>query len=85
MSLLFKSVDQYSSSIYETACGLLRSRTNQAERAYRLTQQNAVLKERCGQLDNQLAQTQGKQGNSTDLTKNCGGVRREVSNYSCLL
>ena len=56
MSLLFKSVGQYSSSIYETARGILRSRTNQAERADLLTQQNAELKERCEQLDSQLVQ-----------------------------
>lgn len=58
MALLFNSVGQYSSSIYETARGLLRSRTNQAQRADYLVQQNAVLKQRCEQLDKQLDQFQ---------------------------
>ena len=43
MALLFNSVSQYSSSIYETARSVLRSRTNQAARADQLTQQNANL------------------------------------------
>ena len=57
MSLLFNSVGQYSTSLYETARGILRSRTKQAERADQLAQQNAVLKERCEQLNNQLEQS----------------------------
>ena len=53
MALLFNSVSQYSSSIYEIARNVLRSRTNQAARSEQLTQQNANLKRHCDQLEHQ--------------------------------
>lgn len=53
MALLFNSVSQYSSSIYETARSVLRSRTKQAARADQLTQQNANLKSHCDQPEHQ--------------------------------
>jgi len=38
MSLLFKSLDQYSSSLYESARMILRSRQNQAAKAEKLAE-----------------------------------------------
>ena len=40
MSLFFKSVGQYRSSLYETARSLLRSRNNQAKRAQEQAEQS---------------------------------------------
>ena len=64
MALLFKSVGQYRSSLYETARGLLRSRNNQAKRAEEQAQQTRELKLQNEQLTaklqkakKQLAQT----------------------------
>lgn len=55
MALFTRSINQYSSSLYETARGLLRSRNNQAQRADRLAQQNrdlaALVKRQSEQLD----------------------------------
>lgn len=51
MALLFNSVSQYSSSIYEIARCVLRSRNCHAVRVEQLTQQNASLKNQCQQLE----------------------------------
>ncbi len=57
MVLLLKSVGQYSSSVYETARGLLRSRNNQAKRAEEQAQQTRELKLRNEQLTEELQES----------------------------
>jgi hypothetical protein len=54
MALLFKSVGQYRSSLYETARGLLRSRNNQARRSGQQAQQTRELRLRNEQLNEEL-------------------------------
>jgi len=54
MELLFKSIGQYRSSLYETARGLLRSRNNQSRRAEELAQQSRELRFRNEQLTKKL-------------------------------
>jgi len=57
MPLLLKSVGQYSSSLYETARGLLRSRNNQAKRAEEQARQTRELKLRNEQLTEELKES----------------------------
>ena len=57
MVLLLKSVGQYSSSLYETARGLLRSRNNQAKRAEEQARQTRELKLRNSQLTEELQES----------------------------
>lgn len=54
MALLFKSVGQYRSSLYETARGVLRSRNSQARRSERQAQQTRELRLRNEQLREEL-------------------------------
>ena len=54
MALLFKSVGQYRSSLYETARGVLRSRNNQARRSEQQAQQTRGLRLRNEQLSEEL-------------------------------
>ena len=58
MALFFNSVNQYSSSLYETARTLLRSRNNQAKRAEEQARQTREVSLRNEQLTEQLQQTQ---------------------------
>ena len=54
MALLFKSVGQYRSSLYETARGVLRSRNNQARRSEQRARQTRGLRLRNEQLSEEL-------------------------------
>ena len=54
MALLFKSVGQYRSSLYETARGVLRSRNNQARRSEQQARQTRGLRLRNEQLSEEL-------------------------------
>ncbi len=54
MALLFNSVGQYRSSLYETARGVLRSRNNQARRSEQQAQQTRELRLRNEQLHEEL-------------------------------
>jgi len=58
MSVLFIRVNQYRSSIYETARGVLRSRNRQAERNQELSLQIQQLQRRFEQLTNESQQQQ---------------------------
>jgi hypothetical protein len=58
MALFFNSVGEYSSSLYETARCLLRSRNNQAKRAEEQARQTQEVRSRNEQLAEQLQQTQ---------------------------
>jgi hypothetical protein len=65
MPLLLKSVGQYSSSLYETARGLLRSRNNQAKRA----EQQARITRELELLNEQLAQELKEAKRQLDQTR----------------
>jgi hypothetical protein len=67
MSLLFNSVSQYSSDLYEVARGLLRSRKHQAQRAETQEQINHQLRRKNEQLEKQLLTTQKKLDQSHQL------------------
>jgi hypothetical protein len=67
MELFFKSLDQYRSSLYETARGLLRSRNNQAKRAEEQAQQMREFKLRSEQLTEELQGVKRQLGQTQQL------------------
>lgn len=60
MSLLFQSVSQYSSPLYEIARNVLRSRNNQVARAHRLEDELAKSRWELDELATELQRTQVK-------------------------
>jgi hypothetical protein len=67
MPLLFNSVSQYSSNLYEVARGLLRSRKRQAQRAETREQINHKLRRKNEQLEKQLQTAREKLNQSQQL------------------
>ena len=67
MSLLFNSISQYSSDLYEVARGLLRSRSHQAQRAETQEQINRKLGLKSEQLAKRLKTTQEQLEQSQQL------------------
>lgn len=60
MSLFTNSLSQYTTSLYETARTLLRSRNTQAAKARRLEAENRQLRERLDRMQRQLGRAEGE-------------------------